>query len=243
MSRGMVMFIVVKAARMLSWALNRTRFRVPFTYIEFAGRFLYLSASSIAAAASSSLLHVPALLLHFSTILTTIFCTSSLSARMMLCRGPRGSSKHLRVTCSFLAPGHRPIYQTRRMAASTAKSLDHIVLTVKDIPTTIKWYGDMLNMTHTSFTSKGAERHALKFGDQKINLHLSGKEFEPKAQTVQPGSADLCFLVQDNVDDVLSRLKEKAVDVLEGGEVVDRTGARGKLRSVYLRDPDGNLVE
>ena len=110
------------------------------------------------------------------------------------------------------------------MAASTAKSLDHIVLTVADISATIKWYGEMLNTSHTSFTSKGVERHALKFGDQKINLHQSGKEFEPKAQTVQPGSGDLCFLVEDQVDEVLARLKEKSVDILEGGKVVDRTG-------------------
>jgi len=129
------------------------------------------------------------------------------------------------------------------MTASTAKSLDHIVLTVKDITATIKWYEEMLNMSHTSFTSGGVERHALKFGDQKINLHQSGKEFEPKAKTVQPGSGDLCFLVEEKVDDVLARLQDKNVDVLEGGKVVDRTGARGKLRSVYIRDPDGNLIE
>lgn len=129
------------------------------------------------------------------------------------------------------------------MGASTAKSLDHLVLTVKDIPATIKWYTEMLNMSHTSFTSKGTDRHALKFGNQKINLHLSGKEFEPKAQTVQPGSADLCFLVEEDVERVLNRLKEMGVEVIEGGQVVDRTGARGKLRSVYVRDPDGNLVE
>lgn len=129
------------------------------------------------------------------------------------------------------------------MATRTAKSLDHFVLTVKDISATIKWYSEMLNMSSTSFTSGGVERHALKFGDQKINLHQSGKEFEPKAQNVQPGSGDLCFLVEDKVDDVLLRLKEKNIHILEGGKVVDRTGARGKLRSVYVRDPDGNLVE
>lgn len=111
------------------------------------------------------------------------------------------------------------------MAASTAKSLDHLVLTVKDIPATIKWYEEILNMSHTSFTSKGTERHALKFGDQKINLHQSGKEFEPKAQTVQPGSSDLCFLVEDKVDDVLARLQANSIDILEGGKVVDRTGS------------------
>jgi catechol 2,3-dioxygenase-like lactoylglutathione lyase family enzyme len=129
------------------------------------------------------------------------------------------------------------------MTACTAKSLDHLVLTVRDIPATIKWYEEMLNMSHTSFTSGSVERHALKIGHQKINLHQSGKEFEPKAQTVQPGSGDLCFLVEDKVDDVLARLQSKSIDVLEGGKVVDRTGARGKLRSVYVRDPDGNLIE
>jgi catechol 2,3-dioxygenase-like lactoylglutathione lyase family enzyme len=134
-------------------------------------------------------------------------------------------------------------HETRRMAASTAKSLDHLVLTVKDIPATIKWYEEMLNMSHTSFTSGGVERHALKFGDQKINLHQSGKEFEPKAQTVQPGSGDICFLVEDRVDDVLARLQSKSIQILEGETVVERTGARGRLRSVYVRDPDGNLIE
>lgn len=127
-----------------------------------------------------------------------------------------------------------------------AKSLDHFVLTVKDIDATIQFYEDVLGMQHTSFpaaTDPSITRHALNFGSQKINLHQSGKEFEPKAQNVQPGSGDLCFLVEDNVEDVLGRLKEKGIHILEGGEVVGRTGAQGKLRSVYVRDPDGNLVE
>jgi hypothetical protein len=76
-----------------------------------------------------------------------------------------------------------------------------------------------------------------------MNLHERGKEFEPKAQNVQVGSGDLCFLVEDKVDDVLKRLHKEGTEVLEGGQVVERTGARGKLRSVYIRDPDGNLVE
>ncbi|KAK3346543.1 hypothetical protein B0T25DRAFT_461817, partial [Lasiosphaeria hispida] len=87
------------------------------------------------------------------------------------------------------------------------------------------------------------EACTLRFGSQKINLHLSGKEFEPKAQNVQPGSADLCFLVQDNVEGVLQRLKAEKVKALEGAELVQRMGAKAKLRSVYIRDPDGNLVE
>jgi len=129
---------------------------------------------------------------------------------------------------------------------SRAKSLDHFVLTVKDIDATIKFYGEVLGMRHSSFpaaTDPNITRHALNFGTQKINLHQSGKEFEPKAQNVQPGSADLCFLVEDNVDHVLGLLNKKGISILEGGTVVERTGAQGKLRSVYIRDPDGNLVE
>ena len=130
--------------------------------------------------------------------------------------------------------------------AATAKSLDHIVLTVKNLDETVRFYRTVLNMKHTSCTSPsspGITRHALSFGDQKINLHISGQEFEPKAQVVQPGSADLCFLVQDNVEEVVQRLDEKSVGILEGGGVVQRSGARGMLRSVYVRDPDGNLIE
>ncbi|KAG9788046.1 hypothetical protein KCU88_g1964, partial [Aureobasidium melanogenum] len=129
---------------------------------------------------------------------------------------------------------------------ATVKSLDHLVLTVTDLNAAIKFYQDILGMQHTSFTAplgSGLTRHALQFGTQKINLHISGKEFEPKAQNVQPGSGDLCFLVEDNVDDVLKGLLERGITVLEGGQVVERTGAQGKLRSVYVRDPDGNLIE
>ena len=117
-------------------------------------------------------------------------------------------------------------------------------------------------MTHETFVSgDGAERHALNFGSQKINLHLSGHEFEPKASRVQPGSGDLCFITQHPIDEVLSLWKGVGIEVsvarsdsptfsrihtlqvLEGSKVVERTGAVGKLRSVYCRDPDGNLIE
>jgi len=131
-------------------------------------------------------------------------------------------------------------------SVAKAKSLDHLVLTVKDLDATVKFYQEVLGMQHTSFQAANdpsIQRHALKFGTQKINLHVSGKEFEPKAQYVQPGSGDLCFLVEDNVDDVLQQLMQKGITVLEGSRVVERTGAQGKLRSVYVRDPDGNLIE
>lgn len=131
-------------------------------------------------------------------------------------------------------------------SVAKATSLDHLVLTVQDLEATVKFYKDVLGMNHTSFTpanDPSITRHALKFGTQKINLHQSGKEFEPKARHVQVGSSDLCFLVEDNVDGVLKRIKEKGIAVLEGGQVVERTGAQGKLRSIYVRDPDGNLIE
>jgi catechol 2,3-dioxygenase-like lactoylglutathione lyase family enzyme len=118
------------------------------------------------------------------------------------------------------------------------RSLDHLVLTVQDLDATINFYETVLGMQPESFSSASSpevKRWALKFGTQKINLHIRGKEFEPKAQTVQPGSADLCFLVEDNVDDVLKGLKAKGIDVLEGGQVVDRTGAQGKIRRYLIQ--------
>ncbi|KAJ6445372.1 Glyoxalase domain-containing protein 5 [Purpureocillium lavendulum] len=128
------------------------------------------------------------------------------------------------------------------------RDIDHLVLTCADIPATIAWYTTYLGMTATSFASEadpGVTRHALRFGTHKINLHQRGREFEPKAAVAAPGTADLCFLVDEAAD--LERVREgfaaAGVDVLEGGRVVGRTGARGRLRSVYVRDPDGNLIE
>lgn len=94
-------------------------------------------------------------------------------------------------------------------------------------------------------TDASTVRHALKFGTHKINLHQQGKEFEPKATTALPGTADLCFLVQDEtkLDDVIRGFDQDSIQVLEGGRVVTRTGAQAPIRSVYVRDPNGNLVE
>ena len=135
-----------------------------------------------------------------------------------------------------------PAYVAKMSKIATASSLDHLVLTVKDLDASVSFYEKYLGMKHASFTSGGVERHALSFGRQKINLHVHGKEFEPKAEHIQPGSGDLCFLVEDNVDEVLTRLKTDGIEILEDGQVVNRTGARAKLRSVYIRDPDGNLI-
>lgn len=116
--------------------------------------------------------------------------------------------------------------------------LDHLVLTVRDLERTIAWYRDVAGMRPVTF---GAGRHALAFGDQKINLHEAGHEFEPKAAAPVPGSADLCFIVDEGPAELGRRL-ERLGQTVELGPVT-RTGAIGTLVSVYLRDPDGNLVE
>ena len=116
--------------------------------------------------------------------------------------------------------------------------LDHLVLTVRDLERTIGWYRDVAGMRPVTF---GEGRHALMFGDQKINLHQAGREFEPKAATPLPGSADLCFIVDEGSGELGRRL-ERLGQPIELGPV-RRDGAIGTLVSVYLRDPDGNLVE
>lgn len=115
--------------------------------------------------------------------------------------------------------------------------LDHLVLTVKDIDVSVAFY-QKLGMKKQLFLGG---RVALQFGQQKINLHQLGKEFEPKAKQVQAGSADLCFIVSEPLEQVLDYLKEQHLSIEEG--IVERTGAIGKIRSIYLRDPDGNLIE
>jgi len=121
-------------------------------------------------------------------------------------------------------------------------ALDHLVLTVADIPTTVAFYERALGMTEQRYiTADGTTRHALNFGAQKINLHQKGREFDPKAATPLPGSADLCFLTSKPVAGVAAHLAALGIAVIEGP--VQRTGAQGPILSIYLRDPDGNLLE
>lgn len=117
-------------------------------------------------------------------------------------------------------------------------ALDHLVLTVADIEATLRFYVDILGMRRVEF---GQGRLALAFGNQKINLHQQGREFEPKAKVPQPGSADLCFIATVSLVEVARRLEAAAI-VIEAGPVA-RTGAVGPIMSLYVRDPDGNLVE
>lgn len=128
--------------------------------------------------------------------------------------------------------------------------LDHLVLTVKDIDKTVEFYTKILGMKKEIFKET---RVALKFGNhagadatksqygQKINLHKLGNEFEPKAFNVKEGSADLCFIVETPLVEVIAILESLEVSIEEG--IVNRTGAMGEIESIYLRDPDNNLIE
>ena len=117
------------------------------------------------------------------------------------------------------------------------RALDHLVLTVSDPEATVAFY-ERLGMRRDEF---GDGRLALRFGAQKINLHQAGSEFEPHAARPVPGSGDLCLLVDGALDDVRAELEAGGIAVEAGP--VERTGAEGPLRSLYVRDPDGNLVE
>ena len=116
--------------------------------------------------------------------------------------------------------------------------LDHLVLTVKDIEITIEFYSRVLGMSVVEF---GEGRRALTFGDQKINLHQSGREFQPHAQCPLSGSADLCFIIDVEMQTAIDHLNRQQVEILEGP--VARTGANGPIQSLYIRDPDLNLIE
>ena len=116
--------------------------------------------------------------------------------------------------------------------------IDHIVLTVREIQTTVQFYESVLGMHSETF---GAVRVALKFGQQKINLHEYGKEFEPRAHKPLPGSEDLCFITDTSIPVAMDHVRKMQVDILEGP--VSRTGAIGKIVSFYFRDPDLNLIE
>jgi catechol 2,3-dioxygenase-like lactoylglutathione lyase family enzyme len=116
--------------------------------------------------------------------------------------------------------------------------LDHLVLTVRDIEKTASFYGSVMGMKKEVFAGG---RIALTYGSQKINLHGLGKEFEPKANNPTPGSADLCFITATPLNDAMAHVKRCGVEIIEGP--VERTGANGRIRSFYFRDPDDNLIE
>ena len=120
----------------------------------------------------------------------------------------------------------------------TLEKLDHLVLPVSDIDAIAMFYTTYLGMEKRVF---GENRVALHFGDQKINLHPAGWDYEPKARVSIAGSADLCFIVSERVESLQAKLVHLGVEIIEGP--VARTGATGPLRSIYIRDPDGNLIE
>lgn len=121
------------------------------------------------------------------------------------------------------------------------KRLDHTVLTVSDVAATVSFYENVLGMDVITFDSLQAGRKALRFGDSKINIHEYGNEIPPHAQNPGPGTEHLCFIVDDPIADVEHAIRSAGAVIEEGP--VERTGALGTILSVYVRDPDGNLIE
>jgi len=116
--------------------------------------------------------------------------------------------------------------------------IDHLVLTVKNIETSCAFYTKVLGMKEVTFQSG---RKAVRFGNQRLNFHEYGKEFDPKALRPVPGSADLCFITRDPIAQIMSHLEICSVKIIEGP--LERTGALGPMISIYIRDPDQNLIE
>ncbi|AFH92618.1 TPA: VOC family protein [Providencia stuartii] len=116
--------------------------------------------------------------------------------------------------------------------------LDHLVLTTTDQNACIDFYTHVLKMKLITF---GEQRYALQFGQQKINIHQYGKEFEPKAHLPVPGSLDLCFISNTPINQIMTFIQQQGVEIIEGP--VKRTGAMGEILSIYIRDPDLNLIE
>lgn len=141
-------------------------------------------------------------------------------------------------TVGFLA---RPtVFWGKDMPNITA--LDHIVLTVSDLDRAIDFYRAVLGMTHHEFTgTDGTQRHAVSFGAQKINLHLAGQEFAPHALAPSVGAGDFCFLSSDSIDVWRTHLATHDIIIEQGP--IQRTGAIGPIMSIYIRDPDGTLIE
>jgi catechol 2,3-dioxygenase-like lactoylglutathione lyase family enzyme len=172
------------------------------------------------------------------------------------CLAPKGYQQRIgprhiqRIALTLLCWGG--IIHARQLAKETimpqaktpprVSGLDHLVLTVADIARTVRFYESALGMRAIAFTTPAGEvRHSLRFGRSKINLHLHGAEFEPKSACPTPGSADLCFLTEAPLARWQERLGTLGVAIEEGP--VPRTGAEGPITSLYIRDPDGNLIE
>ena len=119
--------------------------------------------------------------------------------------------------------------------------LDHIVLTTRDTEACVRFYRDVLGMKLSSFDTPQGKRMALGFGAQKINIHQWGREFSPRAHVAAPGTQDLCFIASVPLESVIETLRRNGVEIIEGP--VPKTGATGPIRSVYVRDPDLNLIE
>jgi catechol 2,3-dioxygenase-like lactoylglutathione lyase family enzyme len=119
--------------------------------------------------------------------------------------------------------------------------VDHIVLTTRDLDACIRFYSEVLGMKLETFRTPTEERLALKFGQQKINVHVWGREFTPRAHVAAPGTLDLCFIASVPLETVIEKLKSSKIPVLEGP--VKKTGALGPMSSIYVRDPDLNLIE
>ena len=119
--------------------------------------------------------------------------------------------------------------------------IDHIVLTTRDRDGCIHFYAEVLGMELTRFRTPTEERLAFSFGAQKINVHEWGREFTPRAHVAAPGTLDLCFIAAVSLEEVMEKLKKEKIQIIEGP--VMKTGAQGPIRSVYVRDPDLNLVE
>lgn len=117
--------------------------------------------------------------------------------------------------------------------------LDHFVLTTAQPDAVIRFYTEVLGMTLETF--RNGQRKALKFGRQKINIHIRGSEYEPKAHAPGVGTLDFCFIAAVPLEQVMAKLKQHQVEIIEGP--CTKTGAMGEIRSVYFRDPDLNLVE
>jgi len=119
--------------------------------------------------------------------------------------------------------------------------IDHVVLTTRDLPACLRFYSEILGMKLEKFQTATETRLALKFGNQKINVHEWGREFTPRAHVAAPGTLDLCFIAAVPLEEVIQGLEKNKIKIVEGP--VMKTGATSKLRSVYVRDPDLNLVE